>query len=454
VIKDVNAPVLKELKIPAVVDVSAGNKAATFAADVTDDNSGVKVIQVNLDKKLSLSDNAYTMLDLSKNGSLAQTVQSYSHSGTFNVLSVYVEDKAGNTKTYTFDELKKLGIQTSFEVSNAGDSKPPVFQSAMVEGKNLVMTYSDDNELNVVTADKGAFTVTKSGAANAVEVVTIDAAEKTITLSLTNAVKTDETVTLSYKDLTAGNDTNAIQDVAGNDAISLNNVNVTNATAKPIDFSDSQTPVTKLPSVDVNKGNTVTGSVFADNLVIIGGKGQDTIVAGDGADTVSGGGKVDTIDLTEKTQVADVLDYSSRNNLGHFQQDSRAYPSKNDLSKDGDLVTDFASGTDKIQFNTPNFGKVGSVLVQTGGIAYAAGNNLTAADFVTVKTGDTTSTLAANTAEKGRFIFDSASKVLLLDVNGDTTVTAGKIAGQVDDLAVIRLTGATDTLVATDFVFA
>lgn len=455
VIKDVNAPVLKELKIPAVIDVSAGNKAVTFAADVTDDNSGVKVIQVNLDKNLSLSDNAYKMLDLSNNGSLAQTVQSYSHSGTFNVLSVYVEDKAGNTKTYTFDELKKLGIQTSFEVSNAGDSTPPVFKSATVEGKNLVMTYTDDNELNVITADKGAFTVTNSGAANPVEVVAIDTKANTVTLSLTNAVKTDEAVTLSYKDPTAGNDTNAIQDVSGNDAISLNNVNVTNATAKPIDFSDSKTPVTKLPAVDVNKGNTVTGSDFSDNLVIVGGKGQDTIVAGDGADTVSGGGSVDTIDLTEKTQVADVLDYSSVNNLANLKQSTMNKPTGAvDLAKDGDVVTGFASGTDKIQFNAANFGKVGNVLVQTGGTAYAAGNNLTAADFVAVKIGDTASTLAANTAGKGRFIFDSANKVLFFDEKGDTTVTAGKFAGQADDLAVIRLTGATDTLVATDFIFA
>lgn len=205
----------------------------------------------------------------------------------------------------------------------------------------------------------------------------------------------------------------------------------------------------------VGIGFEITGSDKGD--LIKGGKQADKIFAGEGADTVSGGGGVDKIDLTEKTQVQDVLDFSSRNNVVNFKQSTMfdfKSPFTPDLAKDGDVVTGFVSGTDKIQFNAANFGKVAGVLIPAGGTAYAAGNNLTSDDFVTVKIGDAASTLAANTAGKGRFIFDSASKVLFLDVNGDTTVTASAFSGQADDLAVIRLTGATDTLAATDFIFA
>jgi uncharacterized repeat protein (TIGR02059 family) len=218
--KDVTPPVLKSLIIPSKIDVSAGNKAVTFSAVVTDDG-GVRSITVNLDNNLSLSDGAYTALNLGTKGSLAQTVQSYSHSGTFKITSVSVVDNSWNSKTYSASELASLGIATSFEVVNNTDSTPPVFASAIVSGNSLVMNYTEANSLNVVTAPASAFSVMKSGVINPVKTVSVDATANTITLALTNKVEIGEAVTLSYTDATSGNDTNAIQDVAGNDAASL-----------------------------------------------------------------------------------------------------------------------------------------------------------------------------------------------------------------------------------------
>ncbi len=220
VVSDTQPPVLKSLTFPKI-DVSAGDKKVTFEAKVTDDSSGVSSVTVNFDQKLSLPDGAVTSLNLGSVGTVTQTVKNYSHSGTFNISSVLVSDKAGNTKTYSTSELSSLGIATSFEVVNNTDSTPPVFASAIVSGNSLVMNYTEANSLNVVTAPASAFSVMKSGVINPVKTVSVDATANTITLALTNKVEIGEAVTLSYTDATSGNDTNAIQDLAGNDAASL-----------------------------------------------------------------------------------------------------------------------------------------------------------------------------------------------------------------------------------------
>ncbi|MCW8178038.1 SwmB domain-containing protein, partial [Verminephrobacter aporrectodeae] len=68
--------------------------------------------------------------------------------------------------------------------------------------------------------ESGAFTVLVNGVANAVTIVTIDGQAKTVTLTLSTAVTSGQTVTVAYADPTTGNDANAIQDIAGNDVAS------------------------------------------------------------------------------------------------------------------------------------------------------------------------------------------------------------------------------------------
>ncbi|WP_202815010.1 SwmB domain-containing protein, partial [Aureimonas ureilytica] len=79
-----------------------------------------------------------------------------------------------------------------------------------------------------------AFTVTSGGASVAVNAVAVDAAAKTVTLTLASPVVRGQAVTVAYADPTAGNDANAIQDAIGNDAASLQAVAVTNATPPSI----------------------------------------------------------------------------------------------------------------------------------------------------------------------------------------------------------------------------
>ena len=86
------------------------------------------------------------------------------------------------------------------------------------------MTYNE--ALSATTAGTSAFAVTVGGVARTVSSVTISGS--TVSLTLSPAVLFGETVTVAYTDPTAGNDANAIQDSAGNDAATRSATSVTN----------------------------------------------------------------------------------------------------------------------------------------------------------------------------------------------------------------------------------
>ncbi|MCW8201009.1 hypothetical protein D8B23_22135, partial [Verminephrobacter aporrectodeae subsp. tuberculatae] len=69
----------------------------------------------------------------------------------------------------------------------------------------------------------------------AVTNVAIEPQAKTVTLTLTTAVTSGQSVTVAYADPTTGNDANAIQDAAGNDTPSFAATAVTNNTPAPAD---------------------------------------------------------------------------------------------------------------------------------------------------------------------------------------------------------------------------
>jgi len=112
-----------------------------------------------------------------------------------------------------------------------GDTSGPVFGYATVNGNALTMTYTDASLLDAVNKPgNSAFAVTSAGSPNAVSNVVVNAAAKTVTLTLTNAVTAGQAVTVAYTDPTAGNDVAALQDAAGNDAASLAATAVSNIT--------------------------------------------------------------------------------------------------------------------------------------------------------------------------------------------------------------------------------
>ncbi|MCW8177522.1 Ig-like domain-containing protein [Verminephrobacter aporrectodeae] len=124
---------------------------------------------------------------------------------------------------------------------NTVDNDPPMLSGATVNGKRLVLSYTDTTLLDAThKADKGAFTVRVGNVPNAVTAVTVNAAAKTVMLILSNAVTAGQSVTVSYADPTTGDDGNATQDAVGHDAASLRDQPVTNNTPASPDTTAPQ----------------------------------------------------------------------------------------------------------------------------------------------------------------------------------------------------------------------
>ncbi|MCW5323563.1 hypothetical protein D5039_21160 [Verminephrobacter aporrectodeae subsp. tuberculatae] len=172
-----------------------------------------------------------------------------------------IQDAAGNdaasfAATAVTNNTPAPADTTAPTLIITGDSRPKV------TGDQLVLSFSDTGNLDADASHKpanGAFTVLVNGVANAVTNVTVDSQAKTVTLTLTTAVTSDQTVTVAYADPTTGNDANAIQDTAGNDAASFAATTVTNNTPAPAD--------TTAPALIIT-GDTTRPKVNGNQLVL------------------------------------------------------------------------------------------------------------------------------------------------------------------------------------------
>ena len=181
----------------------------------------------------------------------------------------YTDTTAGNDTNAIQDGAGNdaASMTTQAVTNNTPDITAPVFASATVNGTSLVLNYTEANTLdgtNVPPTTAFAISGSVSGVHN-VTAAAVDAAGKTVTLTLGTAVSNGETVTISYTDPTAGNDTNATQDGAGNDSATI----VTQ-------------PVT-------NNGHTPTGSVIITGTATSGNMltASNTLVDSDGLGTIT-----------------------------------------------------------------------------------------------------------------------------------------------------------------------
>ncbi|WP_159074465.1 SwmB domain-containing protein, partial [Azospirillum brasilense] len=181
----------------------------------------------------------------------------------------------------------------------------PVLQSAAVDGTALVLTYDMALDgTNIPAAN--AFAVQIGGNTVSVTNVAVDGANKTVTLTLGQAVAHTDTVTVAYTDPTAGDDTNAVQSTTGADAATFAAQAVTNNTLDP----NGTPPTLTLTPVDgygqlimgnpvfdlfdavtastVDSGQTFTGMVLTVHHVA--GTGSDEFLTIAGTDiTLSNG---------------------------------------------------------------------------------------------------------------------------------------------------------------------
>ncbi|MCW5238229.1 SwmB domain-containing protein [Verminephrobacter eiseniae] len=152
---------------------------------------------------------------------LEQVSVSYTKPTTGNV----VQDAAGNDAANFTDQT--VNTETP-------DTTPPVLITAgtsapKVNGRELVLSYTEANSLDpaALTGNAG-FTVTSvAGTPITVSSTSINAANKTITLTLSRAVENLEQVSVSYTKPTTGN---VVQDAAGNDAANFTGQTVNNET--------------------------------------------------------------------------------------------------------------------------------------------------------------------------------------------------------------------------------
>ena len=113
-------------------------------------------------------------------------------------------------------------------MSTVTDGTAPEFVSAVMssDGSSITLTYDEvlDGDNGPATTDF-AVTVDEVGA----EPSQVTLSGRTVVLELSTGVLSLQDVTVSYTDPTGDDDSNAIQDVAGNDAASLVNQEVANA---------------------------------------------------------------------------------------------------------------------------------------------------------------------------------------------------------------------------------
>ena len=153
-----------------------------------------------------------------------------------------IQDVAGND----------AASRTSTTVANIEDTTAPVLQSGSVNalGTSLTLTYSE--ALSSTTAPTSAFTVTVGGTTRAVSAAVVSGS--TVVLTLASAIGQGQAVTVAYTDPTAGNDANAVQDTAGNDAASA---------------GSSAIDVTNGSSVDQSAPTFVSGAVNTSGSLVV-----------------------------------------------------------------------------------------------------------------------------------------------------------------------------------------
>ncbi|MCW5260211.1 hypothetical protein D5045_08140 [Verminephrobacter eiseniae] len=163
----------------------------------------------------------------------ARLARTTNHRLTLNLYNV--RDAAGNAlaaSTYAFNQYTV-------------DTMVFVLSNATVNRDQLVLSYSDETMLDG-NADRAptnaSFTVLVDGTRIDVSRVTVDAAARTVTLTLASAVTTGQTVTVAYQD-TDTSDNKAVQEAGtGDDAPSFAARAVTNLTRPPVAPATPEAP--------------------------------------------------------------------------------------------------------------------------------------------------------------------------------------------------------------------
>ena len=132
-----------------------------------------------------------------------------------------IQDKAGNDAA----TLSSTAV-TNNSIVGAEDTGAPTLLSAATstDGNTVLLNYNET--LSDTTAGVSDFSINLDG--SPAVIASIAATGSTVELTLASAITSGQTVALTYSDPSTADDSAAVQDSAGNDAASLNNIAVTN----------------------------------------------------------------------------------------------------------------------------------------------------------------------------------------------------------------------------------
>ena len=228
------------LTFSEAVDVESGNIVIYNSSN----NSAVETIDVTSGQ---VTGTGSTQITINPSNNLAEQTSYY-----VQIAATAFDDSSSNSYA---------GISNTTSLSfTTADETAPTFSSAATNtaGTKVILTYNE--ALSSTTAATSAFSVTSGGSSNSVSSVVISGS--TIELTLTTTVKDDETVNFTYTDPSSGNDSYAIQDSSGNDAISLSSTSVTNnsTVSTPITDGVEVAQVNSSYVADSNGFSSVNGS--------------------------------------------------------------------------------------------------------------------------------------------------------------------------------------------------
>ena len=141
-----------------------------------------------------------------------------------------IKDAAGNSAILT---LAPPGATNSLSSNNdiIIDTTAPVYVSGTANGNTVILNYTETNSLDSINIPPtSVFAVTVGGVTDTVSSLAVDPAGNRVILTLATAIMSGQSVTVAYTDPTAGDDANAVQDVAGNDAATFAATAVANTT--------------------------------------------------------------------------------------------------------------------------------------------------------------------------------------------------------------------------------
>ena len=239
--------------------VNTTTDAATVTApgaptSLTATASGTSTINLSWTAPASTGGSAITgyKIEVSPNGTsnwtnrvanTNSTTTTYAHSGL----------AAGTTRHYRVSAINGIGTSTTSNVANAtttaADTTPPTLTSATVLANGQIIELQlSENVKRSNLPPASAFTATAGGSAVTLSLVFTSTADTYwISVPSLTVIRQGQVVVVTYTDPSTGDDVNAIQDVAGNDAATF--TTGMNGVPAVTNNSTVNTPATGAPTI-------------------------------------------------------------------------------------------------------------------------------------------------------------------------------------------------------------